>query len=85
MRDYLVYKPKELNTTRKRFRVCNYYALYKGEDPLCTGTKQELADYLGVSIETISFYASPTYKKRNPKGNNYLVFRIRDDEDEGTD
>ena len=78
MKNYTEYIPKELNTTRKRFRACNYYALYKGEDPLCTGTKKDLADYLGVSIETISFYASPTYKKRNPKGNNYLVFRIEE-------
>ena len=54
--------------------------LYKGDNPLYTGTKKELADYLGVNVETISFYASPTYKRRNPKGKNYLVFRIEDDD-----
>ena len=78
MKNYFEYKPKELNTTHKRFRVCNYYALYKGDDPLYVGTKKELANYLGVSERTISFYASPTYQKRNPKGNNYIVIRIEE-------
>lgn len=40
------------------------YALYKGDKWLLDGTKQELADYLGVKLRTISFYMSPTYAKR---------------------
>lgn len=40
------------------------YALYKGDRWLKDGTKQELADYLGVKVRTIDFYMSPTYAER---------------------
>ena len=56
-----------------------YYALYKGDDVLTVGTKQELAKYLNVSIRTIEFYSSPTYRKRNNKGNCYIVIRCEED------
>ena len=54
------------------------YALYHGDDFITIGTKKYLADYLGVSIRTIGFYATPTYQKRNNyKG--WIVIRIEDD------
>lgn len=56
-----------------------YYALYKGDTVLTIGTKEELAKYLGVSVETISFYCTPTYRKRNKRGNNFIVIRIKED------
>lgn len=40
------------------------YALYKGEELLEIGTKKELAELLGVKVETISFYGTPAYLKR---------------------
>lgn len=40
------------------------YALYRGEKFLGIGTKKELAELLGVKVETISFYGTPAYKKR---------------------
>lgn len=40
------------------------YALYRGEKFIAIGTKKELAELLGVKVETISFYATPAYKKR---------------------
>ena len=40
------------------------YALYRGEKFLATGTKKELAELLNVKVETVSFYATPSYKKR---------------------
>ena len=40
------------------------YALYRGEKFLGVGTKKELAELLNVKVETISFYATPAYKKR---------------------
>lgn len=58
-----------------------YYALYKGDDVLTIGTKQELANYLNVSIRTIEFYSTHTYRKRNKKGNCYIVIRIKEDKD----
>ena len=52
------------------------YALYKGDEYLCGGLKQELADYLGVKPRTIEFYMSKAYEKRNHKGNNYKVIFV---------
>lgn len=57
----------------KKLRI---YALYKGEQWLTDGTKQELADYLGVKVRTIDFYMSPTYEKRNNGFNNYKVIFV---------
>lgn len=42
----------------------NIYALYRGEKFIGVGTKRELAELLNVKVETISFYATPAYKKR---------------------
>lgn len=55
------------------------YALYKGDEFIDLGTKQYLANLLNVKPETINFYMSPTYRKRNKKGNNYIVIRIEED------
>lgn len=56
-----------------------YYALYKGDEFVDLGTKKYLADLLNVTIETLNFYMSKTYRKRNKKGNCYIVIRIEDD------
>lgn len=56
-----------------------FYALYKGDEIKTIGTKEELAKYLGVTVETISFYSTPTYRKRNKRGNNFIVIRIKED------
>ena len=42
----------------------NIYALYRGEKFLAIGTKKGLAELLNVKVETVSFYATPSYKKR---------------------
>lgn len=57
------------------------YALYKGEEYLYSGTKEELANYLGVKVRTIDFYISPTYSKRGKgiKGNRKKVIYIGKD------
>lgn len=57
------------------------YALYQGDEYITDGTKQELAEYLNVKEKTISFYLSPTHKKRGrgEKGNRKCVVRIEDD------
>lgn len=54
------------------------YALYKGEEYITDGTKQELAEYLNVKEKTITFYSSPAHKKRGrgEKGNRKCVVRI---------
>ena len=57
------------------------YALYHGDEFIDIGTKQYLANLLKVSITTITFYMSPTYRKRT-NNNGYLVIRIQDDDEE---
>ena len=56
------------------------YALYRGDKFIDLGTKQYLANLLNVSINTITFYMSPTYRKRT-NNNGYLVIRIEDDDE----
>ena len=53
------------------------YALYHGDNFIDLGTVDYLAKLLKVTNKTISFYASPTYQKRNNyKG--YVVIRIEE-------
>lgn len=44
--------------------------MYKGEECLAIGTLIQLSKQLGIKIETLYFYMSPTYKKRVKKGKN---------------
>lgn len=52
------------------------YALYRGEKFLGVGTKKELAELLNVKVETISFYATPAYKKRTNQAKSRRVVLI---------
>ena len=54
------------------------FALYKGDKFLKIGTRKELAEYLGVVPHTITFYKSPTWKKKATP-NSYIVIDIEDD------
>ena len=55
------------------------YALYRDDEILYVGTKEELARYLNVSTRTIGYYNTPTYKRRVKSG--YKVYIIEDDVD----
>lgn len=52
------------------------YALYRGEKFLAIGTKKELAKLLNVKVETISFYATPAYKKRTNEAQSRRLFCV---------
>lgn len=39
------------------------YVLYKGEEPIAMGTKREIAEQLGVSVNTVSYYGTPVYAR----------------------
>lgn len=56
------------------------YALYKGDTFINLGTKKYLANFLGVSVRTITFYGTPTYRKRGvgEDGNRYILIKIED-------
>lgn len=62
----------------------NEYALYNGDEFVDIGTKEELAKALNVKPETISFYASPTYRKRFEKSPSGRLIAIRLDDEEET-
>lgn len=40
------------------------YALYKGDELLAMGTKRKIAEQLGVSPSTVSYYGTPVYARR---------------------
>jgi len=56
------------------------YALYKGDEFLALGTKEDLAEFLGVKVKTINFYRTKTYLKRIEKSKNerYIVIKVED-------
>ena len=53
------------------------YALYKGDTFIDLGTKEYLAKLLNVKKDTITFYGSPTYRRRT-KDNAYIVIPIKE-------
>jgi len=54
------------------------YAVYKGDQFIGLGTADYLANKLGVSVETIRFRSTPTYKKR-VTDDALITVRIEDD------
>lgn len=66
----------------KKFRE---YAVYKGDSFICIGTLKECAEHMGVLIDTVRFYTTPTYqrrlaKRKNPK--NYITVTELSEDDE---
>ena len=44
--------------------MSNYYVVYRGDNLICHGTKNECADFLNIRPETLIFYRSNVYKNR---------------------
>ena len=64
-----------------KWRKYQIYALYGGENSdtyLTQGTMQDIADYLGVDIETVRFYSTPSHWKRPHR---YEVVKIKGEYD----
>ncbi len=58
------------------------YAVYKGDDLLVIGTRQECADKLGIKPKTVSFYTTPTHRKRIGNSDKSLIaIKIEEDEE----
>ena len=49
------------------------YAMYKGEKFIDIGTLLQLAKIKNVSLKTMQFYVSPTYRKRRKNSKNAIV------------
>lgn len=60
------------------------FALYKGDEFIDLGTRQELAKKMGVTPKTISYLSTPArMRKIKDKENKSLIaIKIEDDEDE---
>lgn len=52
------------------------YAMYKGEEVLAMGTIEEIAQKMGITIETVRYMTSPSHRKRCRGNNHREVFRI---------
>lgn len=48
---------------KKKYQNINEYALYRGEQLVATGTVHEIADKLGVKVQTVRKYGTPSYKR----------------------
>lgn len=56
------------------------YAVYKGDEFIDLGTKEELAKKLGCKPESIAFMTTPCYKKRiKGKENRLTVIKVEED------
>ena len=53
------------------------YALYHGDKFVDMGTKEYLANLIGVSKETIEHYMTPEYKKRT-KYSGWIVIKVEE-------
>lgn len=57
------------------------YALYKGDKFIEIGTRQELAELLGVTVKTIDYYKSKAWLDRSGY-RSYVLVEVKDDEEE---
>lgn len=52
------------------------FALYKGEELLVMGTKREIAEKLGISVRSVSFYGTPSCVKRTSEKNGRRLIEL---------
>lgn len=61
-----------------------WYAVYRGDDFIVQGTKEDCAKYLGVTTKTVCFMSTPAYHKRrseSPGTNHLIVIKVKDEEE----
>ena len=62
--------------------MSKWYTIYRGDEYICQGTRNECAAYLNIKPDTISFMTTPAYLKRRMNGENHLIVLVdNDDED----
>lgn len=52
------------------------YAMYKGDEFLCEGTKEEICKQMNISINTFNYERASYYSKRSKKNNHRVIIRI---------
>lgn len=71
-----------------RRRSMKLYAMYRGEECLCTGTADEISEQMNIKKATLWFYGSPTYRKRlesrkrGPSDKQRIIVCIGKEDDE---
>ena len=56
------------------------YVFYRGDDPVFTGTAEECAAHFNISVESVSWLASPASKRRAEAGGDDRLYaeRVKD-------
>lgn len=55
------------------------YALYRGDELVDVGTRDEVAARQGIKPSTVVFYASPSYRRRvKEESNGVIAVRVDD-------
>lgn len=52
------------------------YALYKGDKFITEGTKKEIAEYTGLKVKTLSFYATQANIRRKECHKHYAGYKL---------
>ncbi len=60
----------------KKGRKRKKYVLYREDKILSYGTVEEIASKMNLSVNTLYYYRTPTYKKRTKK-NRFLLIETR--------
>jgi hypothetical protein len=55
------------------------FAVYKGDELLALGNKEECCEILGCKASTLEMEASPAYRRRRKTENSRRVIRWRED------
>lgn len=55
------------------FQIMKEYALYKGDEFICMGTPEYIAEYTGIKVASIRYLLTPSYQKRASKNSRVLV------------
>ena len=54
------------------------YAMYKGDECLAIGTRQEIATKLNMTLDHVKWCGTPTAAKRNKGGKRKLLIPVDD-------
>lgn len=58
------------------------YAMYKGDDFLCEGTKEEICEFAGIKEKTFNYYRTKHWIVNRDNGSNNRTIIIRIDKED---
>lgn len=54
------------------------YAAYKGEKPLIVDTLDKVAEYLGITEQSVRWYTYPASQKRSDGTDRIYIFKFKE-------